>query len=201
MLHKHGYTVLLIDLRCHGESEGEYLSYGYNEALDVQAAIEYFVSDLGIPAANIALIGHSLGGATIVRAASLSQIPHVLVVVSTYRSLDAAIGDAFDDIALLPSWPFAPIMVRAAERQLGLDSAMMDLTRMLGEMTPRPVLLVHGAEDDLLPPDHHEALCQAVSWATCWLVPGMGHESPARFVPTAYEEHLIGFLDEALLGK
>jgi len=201
MLHAHDYAVLLIDLRAHGESGGEFKSYGYYEALDVLAAVDYLVNKQKVPAARIALLGHSLGGAAVVRAASLRQTPHTLVVVSTYQSLQAAIDDAFDDIALLPSWPFAPIMVGAAERRLGLDSAMMDLVSMLEGIAPRSVLLVHGAEDDLLPPYHHEALCRAATWATCWVVPGMGHESPARFVPDTYEERLIGFLDEALLGE
>ncbi len=201
MLHAHGYAVLLLDLRAHGESGGEFKSYGYYEALDVLAAVDYLVTEQGIPAASIGLLGHSLGGAAIVRAASLRQTPHALVVVSTYQSLDAAIDDAFDDIALLPSWPFAPIMTWAAERRLGLDRESMDLTGILERMSPRPALLVHGAEDDLLPLYHHEALCQAAAWATCWVVPGMGHESPARFVPDTYEERLIGFLNHALLGE
>ncbi len=158
MLHAHDYAVLLIDLRAHGESGGEFKSYGYYEALDVLAAVEYLSLEEGIPTARIALLGHSLGGVAVVRAASLSQTPHALVIVSTYQSLQAAIDDAFDDIALLPSWPFAPIMVGAAERRLGLDRESMNLTGILERMPPRRALLIHGAEDDLLPPYHHEAL-------------------------------------------
>lgn len=201
MLHEHGYAVLLFDLRAHGESDGEFLSYGYYEALDVLAAVDYLVLERGLPAERIALLGHSLGGAAVVRAASLRQTPHALVVVSTYQSLQTAIDDAFDDIAALPSWPFAPIMAWAAERRLGLDRELMDLTRMLEGMSPRPALLIHGAEDELLPLYHHQALCRAATWATCWAVPGMKHESPARFDPEAYERRLIGFLDEALRGE
>jgi pimeloyl-ACP methyl ester carboxylesterase len=201
LLHDHGYAVLLLDLRAHGESGGEFKSYGYFEALDVLAAVDYLVADQGVPETNIALMGHSLGGAAVVRAASLRQIPYALIVVSTYQSLDAAVDDAFDDFALLPSWPFAPIMVRAAERRLGLKSGSMDLVSMLESMTPRPALLIHGTVDDLLPLYHHQALCQAATWARCWEVPAMGHEDPARFVPDLYETRLIGFLDEALLGK
>jgi pimeloyl-ACP methyl ester carboxylesterase len=201
MLHDHDYAVLLLDLRAHGESEGEFKSYGYFEARDVLAAVDYLVAEQGIPAEKIVLIGHSLGGAAVVRAASLSESPHALIVVSTYQSLDAAIDDVFDDIALLPRWPFAPIIVQAAERRMGLESESMDLTSMLASMPPRPVLLVHGAADDLLPLYHHQALCRAATWARCWEVPGMGHDDPARFVPDLYEARLIGFLDEALLGE
>jgi alpha-beta hydrolase superfamily lysophospholipase len=201
ILHDHDYAVLLLDLRAHGESGGEFKSYGYYEALDVLAAVDYLVADQGIPAERVAMMGTSLGGAAVVRAASLRQSPHVLIVLSTYQSLDAAVDDAFDDIALLPSWPFAPIMVRAAERRLGLESESMDLVMMLASMPPRPTLLIHGAADELLPLYHHQALCQAATWASCWVVPGMGHESPARFDPDAYEARLIDFLDEALLGK
>jgi len=201
ILHNHDYTVLLLDLRAHGESEGEFKSYGYYEALDVLAAVDYLVTDQGILAARVGLMGHSLGGAAVIRAASLRQTPHALIVVSTYQSLQAAIDDAFDDIAALPSWPFAPIMTWAAERRLGLDRELLDLTRMLEGMTPRPALLIHGTADEILPLYHHQALCQAAAWATCWAVPGMGHESPARFDPEAYEERMIGFLNDALFGE
>lgn len=201
MLHDHDYAVLLLDLRAHGESGGEFKSFGYYEALGVLAAVDYLVANQGIPAARVGLIGHSLGGAAVIRAASLRQAPHPLIVVSTYQSLEAAIDDAFDDFATLPSWPFAPIITWAAERRLGLDRDLLDLTRMLEGMAPRQTLLIHGTADDILPLYHHQALCRAAPWATCWELPGMGHESPARFDPEAYEERMIGFFNEALLGE
>ena len=36
-----GYHLLLIDLRGHGLSEGDQLTYGYREAWDVQTAVDY----------------------------------------------------------------------------------------------------------------------------------------------------------------
>jgi alpha-beta hydrolase superfamily lysophospholipase len=40
MLSEAGYHVLTIDLRGHGLSEGEQISYGYHEALDVKAGFD-----------------------------------------------------------------------------------------------------------------------------------------------------------------
>jgi dipeptidyl aminopeptidase/acylaminoacyl peptidase len=67
-----GYHLLLIDLRGHGRSGGHMMTYGYREALDVQAAVDYLAARPEID--QVAALGHSLGAAAVVRAAR-PQIP------------------------------------------------------------------------------------------------------------------------------
>src|SRR5262249_36241551 len=44
MLHKHGYGSILIDLRGHGNSEGEQLTFGFYEVRDLDAAYHYLLT-------------------------------------------------------------------------------------------------------------------------------------------------------------
>lgn len=44
ILAAHGYGVLLIDLRAHGQSEGEMISFGKYEVRDVEAAYQYLLT-------------------------------------------------------------------------------------------------------------------------------------------------------------
>ena len=46
-----------------------------------------------------------------------------------------------------------------------------------------PTLVVHGAEDPMLPVGHGEALAAAIPGATLLRLPGVGHELPARAWP------------------
>ncbi|NIS83245.1 MAG: hypothetical protein GTO14_24280 [Anaerolineales bacterium] len=202
ILSQHGYSLVLIDLRSHGQSQGDWVSYGYYEGLDVLAAVEFLVEEKGFGRERIGFLGVSLGGAAVIRAASLSDVPHVLVVVSTFHSLPAAIEDGFNQVSALPRWPFAPLVVGLAERRFGLGMGELDLVAMMSRFSPRPVLLIHGAEDGVIPIHHHQALHMGASgMAESWVVVGMGHEDPAHYDPVAFERRLISFLDRALLGR
>lgn len=199
LLTHHGYSVLLLDLRAHGQSEGDWVSYGYFEALDILAAVDYLVIHEGFIPERIGLMGHSMGSAAVLRAASLRESRHVLVIVSAYSSLQGGVEDAFDDIAALPSWPFAPIIVGMAERRVGAGMDALDLEQDLAKMEERPILLIHGEVDGLLPLDHYYTLLLAAGeMAEGWVVPGMGHEDPARFDPRGFEQRLFAFLDRHL---
>jgi fermentation-respiration switch protein FrsA (DUF1100 family) len=202
ILARHGYAALLLDLRAHGQSEGETVTYGYGESLDVLAGLAYLAQHPDVQPERIGALGVSLGGAAVIRAAALSQVPRVIIVQSTFRDLPTAVEDAFDDMSLLPRWPFAPLIVWLGERRTGLNISEMDLVRDIAAIEPRPVLLIHGAEDTLLPLEHHTALYQAAAEPKeAWVVEGMGHNSPMEVDPQGYERRLICFLDRYLLGE
>ncbi|MGI9099485.1 MAG: alpha/beta fold hydrolase [Solirubrobacteraceae bacterium] len=55
----------------------------------------------------------------------------------------------------------------------------------LAEITA-PTLVIHGADDPLLPPAHGEALAREIAGAKLLLVDGLGHEFP----PSAWDEVL-----------
>jgi alpha-beta hydrolase superfamily lysophospholipase len=73
-----GFNVLVLDLRAHGQSGGTYTTFGYKEALDVEAAIRWVrARDSKGP---IALVGYSSGAVAALFAAS--QSPEVTAVVA-----------------------------------------------------------------------------------------------------------------------
>src|SRR4029453_18026727 len=61
LLHDAGYSVLLFDFQAHGESPGNYITFGYLESRDARAAVDYVRRRL--PEQKVAVIGQSMGGA------------------------------------------------------------------------------------------------------------------------------------------
>jgi hypothetical protein len=58
-----GYNIAFIDLRGHGESGGEFFTYGYHEKSDVQELIDYLKKVVPESSEKIVLLGVSAGGA------------------------------------------------------------------------------------------------------------------------------------------
>ncbi|HXN45354.1 MAG TPA: alpha/beta fold hydrolase [Bryobacteraceae bacterium] len=80
----HGFSVLMLDLRAHGESGGKYTTFDYREALDVEAAVGWLKAhNKGEP---IAILGYSSGAVAALVAAS--RTPGLAAVVADSAYLD-----------------------------------------------------------------------------------------------------------------
>src|SRR5882724_5497163 len=55
------FNVLVFDSRGHGESEGDYVTYGHHERRDVESAIVFLEQDCGLDPTRIGLAGLSMG--------------------------------------------------------------------------------------------------------------------------------------------
>jgi dipeptidyl aminopeptidase/acylaminoacyl peptidase len=195
-----GYHLLIIDLRGHGHSQGTEVTYGYREALDIQAAIDYLLALPGVE--QVGALGNSYGGAAVVRAAAVDKRLEAIVIQSSYSSLPEAVEDAFDDMAVLPKWPFAPLIIALVEKRVGLEISQVDSARDLATIHPRPVLIVHGAEDDLFPVRHaHKMYNAARRPKDLWIVEDLGHASPVKLYEAAYKERVLTFFANAFAKR
>ncbi len=138
-----GFSVLLIDLQAHGESEGERISFGYREAADVRAAVEK-LKELA-PGEQIGILGTSLGAASIL----LSDVQTVLAAVvleSLYPSLEEAAANRMRvHFGAVGTW-FSPLLLATMGPRLGVTPAQLRPIERVS-LLRCPVLLVHGSED------------------------------------------------------
>ena len=196
ILARHGYGSLLIDLRAHGMSDGDMVTYGYQEVHDVIAAFEYLALREDIDHERIGALGRSLGGAAVIRGAARSDIPKYIVIESTYSSLSDLIEDTYGAISIFPQWPFADLIMALAENKVHARVEEVDLVQDLSKTSSLQVFLIHGAEDQIIPVEHHRRLAESIKEeGEFWIIPGMGHASPAEFAPEEYERRLIRFLE------
>jgi fermentation-respiration switch protein FrsA (DUF1100 family) len=189
-----GYHLLLIDLRGHGKSDGALLTYGYNEALDVEAAVDYLLARPEVD--QVAVLGHSLGAAAAVRAVATDERIKGLVIQSSYSSLSQAVEDSFENYSLFPRRPFAPLIIRLAEYRTGVKLGQIDSAHDLAAMSPRPVLIIHSADDNLFPLHHAQQLYEAAQEPkVLWVVYGLPHINPITGNEMEYEARIIDFFE------
>lgn len=191
-----GYHLVLIDLRAHGQSEGNQATYGYREALDVLAAVDYLDELPEIE--KIGALGTSFGGAAVARAAALDPRLQAVVIESSYSSLTNAVEDAFEERSIFPKWPFAPLLIELVERRVGLEVSQVDSARDLATIHPRAVLILHGTEDHLFPPRHAQEMYESSQEPKeLWLIEGLGHASPVDGREAEYRERVATFFENS----
>jgi len=189
-----GYHLLLIDLRGHGLSGDGFVTFGYNEALDVQAGMDYLLAQPEI--GQVALLGHSLGAAAVVRATADDERVQGLIVQSSYSSLRQMAADSFEKYAVLPKWPFAPLIIKLAELRTGLKMGQISSKRDLATMKPRPVLIIHSAADDLIPVHQAQQMYQAAQEPKeILIVPGLPHINPITDNEVLYRARMLAFFE------
>jgi pimeloyl-ACP methyl ester carboxylesterase len=194
ILVKAGYRCVVFDHRAHGESQGRLTSFGYHESRDV-AAVLHYVRQRWPESPRIAH-GISMGAAAICFAAKHACAVDAIVLESLYHDIKAAFTTRIN--AGFPGW-YGRLMhgiIWITEKRLGLKMEDVTPADHIGCLAPAPVLLITGTEDS-----HASPLDASRLYERCEgprelvLVPGAGHCDLLEVAGTAYEEHVLGFLE------
>ncbi len=198
---QHGYGVLLIDLRAHGESEGELISFGLNEVRDVEAAYRYLLNRPDIDPDKIGALGVSMGGTVVLLSAAQNTGLKTVVAESAFATLPDAVPSAVASTGLPPAI-FAPVVQWFAEREVGFKAEQVSAVDAIGKISPRPVLLMQGGKDLVVMPDGGQRLYDAAGEPReLWFEPELGHTAFIEELPEMYKRRVIEFLDTYLLGN
>lgn len=82
----------------------------------------------------------------------------------------------------------------------GVDFNAVKPVENVPELAPRPILFIHGEEDDFTPLDHAYRLYEASQNPddTLWIVPGADHVKAYVTSPAEYIDKVIAFFDNIL---
>ena len=189
---EHGYGVLAWDFRGHGASGGELVTLGYNEVLDVEAALEFSLAQPGVE--HIGGWGGSMGAVTMIRATARNPKIEALVADSPFVTLE-------DELKLRVPYPLLERLIRFfAERESGLRLHMVRPVDDIGQISPRPVFIIQGMDDAMIPLDSAERLYAAAGEPReLWTEPGVFHIGMYSQFPERYTKRVIEFFDTHLL--
>ena len=197
LLVDNGYGVLLFDLRDHGASEGALSTWGYLEGGDVQRAVDFVEQRTALPAGRIGLLGFSIGGTAVVRAAVSDARVGPVILEADFRSVAAEFRYMFARFGPLSQLP-ALWAIQAA----GIDLSAVEVDQLVPALQPRPLLLVYGTHDPAVPPTEADWMARAAGPASSVLmVETAEHGGYMQSAPAEYSERLLSFLSAALPSR
>jgi uncharacterized protein len=193
-----GYSVLLIDLQAHGETPGEAITFGWREAADVRAALEWIRSRE--PGRRIGAVGTSLGGAALVFAHPSPALDAV-VLEEVYPRLAEALENR---VRIRLGWlaPLvSPLLLAQLEPRIGVGPAQLQPLQLVSALHS-PILVAGGGMDRRTSSQETRELFDAAKPPKeLWIEPRAAHQDLLAFDAAGYEAHVVGFLDRYLRGS
>jgi fermentation-respiration switch protein FrsA (DUF1100 family) len=202
MLHRRGYGVLLSSLRAHDQSEGDLITLGRMEVDDLAAWHRFVVSQPGVDARRVGILGNSLGGTIAIEFAARTPDIAAVVAHSPFSSLSDTLETSVRFFTSLPPFPFAPMIAFWAEREGGFRVEDVDAVRWIPRLSPRPVFLLQGGADVVVSTGSGQRLFDAAGEPKeLWFDPKVGHAAFDGVRAAEYERRVGGFFDRYLSDR
>jgi uncharacterized protein len=198
LLLRHGYGVVMMDGRAHGESGGSMATYGWLERQDTRSIVDA-LSVTEKPRQDFAL-GSSMGAAIALQSAAVEPRIAGVVAESSFSDLREVTYD-YAGLHWSP-WlgktlfrPGALTLISTAQKEGGFSIDEVSPENSVS-VRPFPILLICDGSDRIIPCRHSRRILKAAAGPKeLWEVPGAGHASAIGAQPAEYERRVIAFFD------
>ena len=191
-----GHSVMLIDQRTSGKSEGKVISFGVNESRDCLAWVQKTIEEFGADV-KIILTGISMGAATVLNAAGQPLPPNVVGVLSDcgYTSAKEIIQKTIRDMKL-PLRLLYPL-VRLSAKWFGkFDPEEFSPIEAVKNIKV-PTIFFHGDADDYVPAEMSQRNYEnCASKKKIYYIKGAGHGLAYPVAPEEYVAEMKAFFYE-----
>lgn len=194
----HGYDVLVLDVRGHGESEGVWLSMGKWESMDLLSWID-FIRNMD-ESAKIALHGISMGGATVMLASG--ENPEGVVAAVE----DCGYSSVYEEFRFqlekyhIPSSLILRFVDWWCSLRLGFRFSEVVPSESVAK-TDIPMLFIHGNADDFVPTwmvvpcyESHRGEKEI------WIAEGASHARTMDKYPEEYNRLCYEFIEREMMA-
>ena len=217
-----GYSVVMMDARSHGASEGQVATYGWLERNDSRAIVDALLLSEdhaddqkktvdspdprpGRPL-HIFALGESMGAGVALQSAAVEPRIEAVVAEASFANLREATYD-YAGLRRSPLLgktllvPFSWMLLYRGEKLTGLPVAEVSPEKAVAAR-PFPVLLICDEKDEALPCRH----TQRIYAAACgpkqfWRVPGAFHTAALGFQPAEFPRRVLEFFANVRQSK
>ena len=179
-LYRHSFTVFTLDYRGYGNSTGSPTEDGLYH--DAEAFLRHYWNKLHQPHQKVIYWGRSLGGAITAYATTLRK-PDAVILEASFPS----------KYSLLDHYP--------ALKVLGLLSEFEFPTAEFLDGISRPVLVIHGDRDKVVPLRQGQLLYDRLETDKSFHIIPAGHDNLHQVDPDSYWEHINRLVDKIGNGQ
>ncbi len=190
-----GYSVVLIDLPSHGESEGKRITLGFDESLGVIAASEYMKVEMGLN--RVGVIGSSLGGAAVLLG-DKDRSYDAVVLEAVFTDIRKAVGNRLYKRLGIVGTLASPLLLCQIWPRFGFSFSDLSPIQNIRKLKA-PVLVIGGEIDDRTTKDETIDLFNAANEPKeLWIVPKASHVDMHRHGKEAYRKRVLSFFQSHL---
>jgi uncharacterized protein len=190
-----GYNVLLLDTRGAGKSGGSTIGLGATEPRDISLAVDVAHDEFGTD--KVAVLGISLGAGAAILAAADDPDIHAVIADSAWTDQDFQLSRlSFVQVGPVRV-PLLPYGIAAVSALVGADVTKARPLDAIARIAPRPILLIHSADDDnaTTPIEGARRLLAAAGQPKqLWIAPRGGHAGALNAFPAEYRARVLDFL-------
>ncbi|MBF2048101.1 MAG: alpha/beta hydrolase [Leptolyngbya sp. IPPAS B-1204] len=176
--HQLGLSVLLIDYRGYGRSQGPFPSEASVYA-DAEAAWQYLTQTRQISPDRIVVYGESIGGAVAIELAVRHPDAAAVIVESSFTSMRAMVARSIPEFLLPVDW----LLTQQFDSLSKVRSLQV------------PILLIHGTADTTIPATmSQELFAAAPSPKHLLLIPNANHDNVIQIGGKQYKQTVQQFI-------
>jgi alpha-beta hydrolase superfamily lysophospholipase len=196
---RHGYSVVIMDSRAHGESGGQMATYGWKERYDTAAISNALYASKNVR--HLYALGVSMGAAIALQSAAVEPRIAAVAAEDPFANLREVSYDyaGLDTSPVLGKTIFRPATIFALDamkRAGGFNPNDVSPEKAVAQR-PFPVLLICGTNDHRISCRHAQAIYKAATGPKeMWTVQGAGHASALGQAPAEYENRVVRFFEK-----
>jgi uncharacterized protein len=198
LLLQNGYSVVMMDARCHGDSGGDIATYGWLERKDTSAVIDALENSEKLQ--HLFALGESMGAGIVLQSAGSDPRIEAVVAEASFANLQ----EAAYDYAGLRQYPwlgktlFGPgawLMVYRGGKLAGFSPSEVSPEKSVATRA-FPVLIICDANDNALPCRHSEMIFRAArGLKEFWRVPNAYHTAALGYEPQEFRKRVLMFFE------
>lgn len=153
-----GYSILLMDLRGCGASDGSVQFLGSKESLDVSASMKFLIEQKGYSPRRIAVVGVGSGASAVILAHEFVRDLAAAALFAPYTTLAESLDHGFHRLSGMGLGGVGFLYGEFLRLRIGKNPRQVRPIDEIGRLAPCPIFLLGASEDSLSTPQDLQAL-------------------------------------------